>query len=482
MANVIYHENITNIKDCYQDTEYGRKWLHDKLGSYLINKMHIYTSNDHLFLYKESEGIFVQNDYDILKAIQFHVANAKDTFRKEVVKYCLIAAPEFRPQTNLNIIGCKDSAFNIETNEEIPYSADLFLQHKITAKYVADAYNESVDKFLDRITQNNKQLRMLIEEMIGYCLYRTARYQKCFVLSGGGSNGKSTLLDVIIEFLGTNNTSALSLKNLQDKFKVAQIKDKLANINDDVSNERIVDTELFKKLVVGGEFEAEQKNKNPFKMRNFGTIILSANEIPKSSDKTEGYFRRFIFIPLKARFGADLPDYDPNILDKLITENAKSYLLNLAIAGLKRLKANGRFTETEETKKEFTEYKEDNDPLFAFFNEYEITSVEGKTTDYIRDKFNDWHKNEYGRNSEYKKTTITRWLKSYNYSTEIKRVNGEIKRVYIKEQNSGFGITNNGSKSVTDSVTLCTQKDDKSVTLNLRPSLIPIEDDEELPF
>ena len=467
----IYHENITDIKDCYQDTEFGRKWLHDRLGSFLINKMHIYTSNEHLFLYKESEGIFVQNDYDILKAIQYYVANAKETFRKEVVKYCLISAPEFVPQANLNIIGCKDSAFNIETNEELPYSANLFLQHKITAKYVADAYDESTDRFLDRITQNNKQLRMLIEEMIGYCLYRTARYQKCFVLSGGGSNGKSTLLDVIIEFLGTNNTSALSLKNLQDKFKVAQIKDKLANINDDVSNERIVDTELFKKLVVGGEFEAEQKNKNPFKMRNFGTIILSANEIPKSSDKSEGYFRRFIFIPLKARFGADLPDYDPNILDKLITDNAKSYLLNLAIAGLKRLKANGRFTETEETKKEFTEYKEDCDPLFAFFNEYDINSVEGKTTDFIRDKFNEWHKSEYGRQSEYKKTTITRWLKSYNFTTEIRRVSGDTKRVYVREQ-----------KTVTDGVTLCTQKTDQSVTFPRQVTLTPIEDADELPF
>lgn len=388
-----------------------------------------------------------------------------------MVKYCLISAPEFVPQANLNIIGCKDSAFNIETNEELPYSANLFLQHKITAKYVADAYDESTDRFLDRITQNNKQLRMLIEEMIGYCLYRTARYQKCFVLSGGGSNGKSTLLDVIIEFLGTNNTSALSLKNLQDKFKVAQIKDKLANINDDVSNERIVDTELFKKLVVGGEFEAEQKNKNPFKMRNFGTIILSANEIPKSSDKSEGYFRRFIFIPLKARFGADLPDYDPNILDKLITDNAKSYLLNLSIAGLKRLKANGRFTETEETKKEFTEYKEDCDPLFAFFNEYDINSVEGKTTDFIRDKFNEWHKSEYGRQSEYKKTTITRWLKSYNFTTEIRRVSGDTKRVYVREQ-----------KTVTDSVTLCTQKTDQSVTFPRQVTLTPIEDADELPF
>ena len=236
---------------------------------------------------------------------------------------------------------------------------------------------------------------------------------------------------------------------------------------------------MFKKLVVGGEFEAEQKNKNPFKMRNFGTIILSANEIPKSSDKTEGYFRRFIFIPLKARFGADLPDYDPNILDKLITENAKSYLLNLAIAGLKRLKQNGRFTETDETKKELIEYKEDCDPLYAFFNEFDMQSIVGKTTDYIRDQFNEWYKNEYGRMSEYKKTTISRWLKTYNYTTEIRRIGGETKRVYVKESNYA---QNNDQNGVTDSVTLYGQKQAQSVTFLSKIAEIDLEDGENLPF
>lgn len=429
MPASIYDNTITNIEQCYTETNKGIVWFHDKLGSFLINKLHIYTGNEQLFVYKD--GIFVRNDYDILKAIQFYVKDAKDYFRKEVVKYCLISAPEFENNSNVNIIGCANGAYNIETDELLDYSPELFLQHKVTAKYDKNAYDENVDRFLNNITLNDRELRNLIEEMVGYCLYRNTRYQKCFILSGGGSNGKSTLLDMISAFLGTNNTSALSLKNLQDKFKIAQIKDKLANINDDVSNERITDTELFKKLVVGGEFEAEQKNKNPFKMRSYAKIILSANEIPKSSDKSEGYFRRFIFLPLRAKFGSNLPNYDPNIIDKITTDNAKSYLLNLAITGLKRLKANGQFTETEATKKEFVEYKEDNDPLFAFFNEYKIETAIGKSTDLIYEKFNEWYQNEYQKKSDYKKTTVTRWLKSYNIGTDIRRVNGELKRVYI---------------------------------------------------
>ena len=417
-----------------------------------------------------SENRLTTNRYYICFAdiwISNDMTQYTEYFRKEVVKYCLISAPEFQFNANINIIGCADCAYNIETDEMLEFSPELFLQHKITAKFDKNAYDENVDKFLDSITLNDKELRNLIEEMVGYCLYRNTRYQKCFILSGGGSNGKSTLLDMISAFLGTNNTSALSLKNLQDKFKIAQIKDKLANINDDVSNERITDTELFKKLVVGGEFEAEQKNKNPFKMRSFAKIILSANEIPKSSDKSEGYFRRFIFLPLRAKFTSGTPNYDPNIIDKITTDNAKSYLLNLAIAGLKRLKANGRFTETEATKNEFIEYKEDNDPLFAFFNEYNIDSIIGKSTDFIYDEFNKWYKNEYQKSSDYKKTTVTRWLKTYNIGTEIRRVDGELKRVYI---------------SVTDLLHFDQKNEPQSVTPKQMFEEITPDNDDELPF
>ena len=59
-----------------------------------------------------------------------------------------------------------------------------------------------MDKTLNKISCDDKQLRMLIEEMVGYCLFRRNELGKCFILTGSGANGKSTLLDVIKRLIG----------------------------------------------------------------------------------------------------------------------------------------------------------------------------------------------------------------------------------------------------------------------------------------
>jgi phage/plasmid-associated DNA primase len=47
--------------------------------------------------------------------------------------------------------------------------------------------------------------------------------QKAVLLIGGGENGKTTLLQAVIEFLGSGNISSLTLQRLEvDKFAVVR--------------------------------------------------------------------------------------------------------------------------------------------------------------------------------------------------------------------------------------------------------------------
>lgn len=374
---------------------------------------------------------------DISRAIQYYCTNAKENFRKEVLKYIQIAAPILDIKDDYNLIGCQNGVYDLKTGQLIKYNKNMFIQHKINAIYNPDSKCDDVDNLLNKVSCNNNQIRMLLEEMIGYCLYRNCRYQKCFLLSGFGKNGKSTLLEMIINFIGEENTSALSLTDLQDKFKKAELQDKLVNINDDQSNEVITDTADFKKIVTGGLMTMERKNQNPFKYKNYAKLIMSANEIPKSKDKSDGYYRRFIMVPLKAKISKNNTDFDPNIADKVITADATSYILNIAISGINRVIENGEFSENKLTNDEMNEYKEDNDPIIKFVNEYKISNIINNTTDYIYDDFNSWYEDEYNRKPKYNKTTITRSLNNnFEIATEPKRIKGKIKRVYIANINT----------------------------------------------
>lgn len=423
----IHDTNITNIEDCISTNSKGTvTWLHDKFGSYLINKLGIYSKNENIYLYKN--GVYKRNENDILRAIQLYCKDAKESFRKEVSKYIQVSAPVLDIKDDVNLIGCKNGVYNIKTDEFIEYNKEMFLQHKINADYNKDAKCNAVDKMLNKITCNNKEIRILIEEMIGYCLYRNCRYQKVFLLRGFGKNGKSTLIEAIQNLLGEENYSALSLNNLQDKFKVAELQDKLANICDDLSNAYIKETEDFKKLATGGEMTMERKNQQPFKYKNYAKLIMSANEIPNSADKTEGYYRRFVIIPLDAKISNTDDDFDPNISDKLATEEAKSYLLNLAINGLKRLLNRGYFADIKETKEEIETYKADNDPIVAFVNDYTLNKIHNKLTDNIFTDFCEWYKKENNKFSTYTKTSFSRTLnRVFNIITEPRKEG----RVYV---------------------------------------------------
>ncbi len=103
-----------------------------------------------------------------------------------------------------------------------------------------------MDKTLDKICCKDKQLRLLIEEMIGYTLFRRNELGKAFILTGQGANGKSTLLEVLNELLGEENIASVSLEELNHRFKTFQLEGKLANIGDDISNKYIEDNSTFK--------------------------------------------------------------------------------------------------------------------------------------------------------------------------------------------------------------------------------------------
>ena len=70
----------------------------------------------------------------------------------------------------------------------------LCLNRSAAAGCVPDAYSEIVDKTLNKLACGDKQIRALLEELIGFTFYRRNELRKAFILVGDKSNGKSTYL------------------------------------------------------------------------------------------------------------------------------------------------------------------------------------------------------------------------------------------------------------------------------------------------
>jgi putative DNA primase/helicase len=178
-------------------------------------------------------------------------------------------------------------------------------------------------------------------EFLGYCLYRTSKFQKALLCVGKGANGKSTFLLLFEHFPGKKNTGHVSLQDIMNnRFATAELYAKLANIFADLKNDKVANTGPFKMLVSGDPMKAEKKHCQPFDFENYAKLFFSANEIPQSEDKTYAYFRRWIIFSFENVFEGK--DDDPNLIDKITTKNEMSGLLNLSLIALRQLiKDNG---------------------------------------------------------------------------------------------------------------------------------------------
>ena len=233
---------------------------------------------------------------------------------------------------------------------------------------------------LENVSCGDAAIRSLLEEIVGACMYRsnTLAGGKAFILTGTGSNGKSTYLKTLSHLMTEKNISSLDLKKLGDRFSTVMMFGKLANIGDDISNEFVTDTAVFKKIVTGETIDAEQKGQPKFDFKPFCKLLFSANNIPrmgKGSD-SQAIMRRLVIVPFNAKFKSDDPNFRPGIEEDLKGQESMEYLIQLGIQGLKRVLEVKNYTTSEKVKQELEEYEERNNPLLMFMKDCEDEDFE----------------------------------------------------------------------------------------------------------
>lgn len=360
-------------------------FLHDQFSKFLISEHHIIRVVDVLHVYQD--GVYSDNPADIERVKIKHLPQLTKSRRQEVIAYLQLESEE-KKLAPVNYVALRNGIFNIDTWELQNFDPKIIIKNKIPVPYIKNAYYDVTDKTLDKLAQNDKALRKVMEEMFGYILLRRNEFGKAFVLIGDGKNGKSSFLKMIRAFTGQSNTASLDLKELGQRFKTAELFGKLINLGDDIAGEFIKDNSEFKKLTTGEVVNVERKGKDPFDFQNYSKMIFSANKMPRINDTSSGLTRRLMMIPFNATFSPGDKDYDPFIQDKLISEESMEYILQLAIHGLQRLLKNKNFSTSKKIEKEIQKYEETNNPILEFIKE-DIKFENEVTTD-VYQKYHVW--------------------------------------------------------------------------------------------
>lgn len=412
----------------------GTTFLFDKFANYLKANYHIIRINSQLHIYEN--GIYKSGYAGIEGAMIELIPDLKKAQRTEVLAYLEILIRDNTEPAPAHLIAFRNGLLNVLDDSFIPFSPDHIITNRIEWDYNPNAYDELTDKTLDKIACQDGPIRALLEEAAGYCLFRRNELGKAFILTGSGSNGKSTFLNMVKFMLGRENVSSLDLKKLSDRFSTVMLFGKLANIGDDISDEFMMDTSIFKKIVTGETIDAEQKGQPKFEFEPFVKLFFSANNIPRMGKGRDwdAIKRRLIIIPFAAKFSPDDPDYVPFIGDKLRTQSAVEYLIRVGVEGLKRVLIARQFSKSDKVQRELDEYEESNNPLLAFVRECEEEGyfIENQPTAEVYERYAEFC---IANNLKpMSKIEFSKALnKMLNFETAIKRIGSKTVRVFQKK-------------------------------------------------
>lgn len=407
------------------------QFLFDKFAHFLVNRHHIVKINNQLHIYKD--GIYVDGYNEIEGLMIEYIPNLNRQKRKEVLDYIAVMIRKNTEPSSANYIAFRNGIYNIETEDFIDFSPDIIITNKIDFNYNEKSYSEIVDKTLNKMACNDKSIRLLLEEVVGYCFYRRNELRKAFILIGDKSNGKSTYIDMVKTLLGDYNTSALDLKELGDRFKTAELFGKLANLGDDIGDEFVANTSVLKKAISGDRLNVERKGQDPFDMSSYAKFIFSANSIPRMGRGRDSaaIVDRLIIVPFEATFSKDDPEFDPYIKYKLRGEEAMEYLIQIALDGLVRVLDNRSFTSCSKIEKELEEYEESNNPILLFFKESNDDDFINEPTKAVYQKYNEFclsNSFQPMSNIEFSKQV----KKHFGLEVSVKKIDGKSIRIFTK--------------------------------------------------
>lgn len=329
--------------------------------------------------YVYQDGVFVRDEFIIQKRVNEILGNSASPTHTSRVKH--IIDPLLEPLTydspSSNYINVLNGMYNYKEQRLEPHAIHFKSFIQLPIFYNPEAQCPNFDKFLSMII--DEDLIDMIWEVIGYLLMPGNPLQKAILLYGYGSNGKSTLINVIEKMIGRKNISNITLKQLSRVFEPAELFGKQMNSVGDLDIRYLEDTDNFKKITGGDPIVAQRKGRDPFTFTNWATPIFAANSLWKSPDLSEGYFRRWHIIPFDNKL--KIPNFT-TFFANMTTDDELSGIFNKAMIHLPNLLTRNSFQSNMYTSMLFEDFKRSSDNVALWLDDDDTITV---TRDYDPD-------------------------------------------------------------------------------------------------
>lgn len=272
------------------------------------------------------------------------------------------------------ILNLPNGILDLRTGHLGPHDPTKLCTKMAKAPFVAGARSKVFDEYLARSTEGNAEVAGFLQRALGYSLTGDTGGQCLFMVIGVGGTGKTTLIEVLKELLGSYASTTRAETLLERRNDDGPRNDlaalygmRLVGVSE-IKKGKALDPGVIKSLAGSDTISARFLYGEPFQFRPIAKLWLAANDAPRVDVEDTGMWRRIIRIP----FNRVIPEAerDPDLPVKLAHPDCLAAVLAWAVQGCLDWQARGKgkagLAEPASIRQATADYRKDLNPLNDF--------------------------------------------------------------------------------------------------------------------
>lgn len=346
--------------------------LDDKIAEYITRKqLRVFVLNGVPYIYRR--GYYLRDDDG--KILKAHI---KKLIWPELITigrinrvYNLILADYRLTKKNEEVnqypaywINFKNGMYDPVKQIMHPHKPEYCSINQVPHEYSQNAeYSGSVvEKFLKGVFSDTQDREMFLT-FCGYCMTADTSLQKFMIITGVPGSGKSTAINLLIDAVGSENVSCITLQDLNERFTPTELLGKLLNACADLPKKALDQVDAIKRITGEDLVKGEYKGGKVFAFRSHAKLIFSANEMPVNLDeKSDAFYRRMLTIEVMQK-----GEYIPNLKEGLA--HSMPGFIRECMAALTRLYTTRRKIDSPNSKRLVHEYHRESDNVQSFLDD-----------------------------------------------------------------------------------------------------------------
>lgn len=273
---------------------------------YFVNQGDVFVLGGECYRYQE--GIYRESSSYVRSIIKDMIMLDRFITQDQIMSVYKLLADDYRLQKssfelnpNTNLINFTNGVWDITEHKLLPHDSK-YLQ-TIQIPHEVGLYKPFTETrlygFFKKTKLKNEDIKMILKYM-AYCMTLKHGLKTFMVLLGKSNTGKSVLIRFMESLVGHENTSALSMHELNMRFYPAQLYGRLLNACADNNSLPLSSIDSLKKITGGDQIMHENKGQTPFFFVPFCKLIFSFNQMPlQLEEKSNAFYKRMRILSME---------------------------------------------------------------------------------------------------------------------------------------------------------------------------------------